>query len=840
MSSRLPQPKARYSPSKPSTPALRSRTPVSSSPTKPPRSPNKPIPKPIHDDLLDEPEKPKLSTRELIALKRAEAKKAQASRGASGIDSFTSIEDALPSTSPHKREFAEEDILGRLSIRETIERARSTGSVNLSTRSLPCLPSALFEIHLGITPDKLKSVPDEPRLPPASPEDVQGPGSRRHRGGHDAPAWFEAQDLQVIKAGINEILEIQHEISLFGSLKTVDLHGNKLTSLPESFADLTALSTLDLSQNALTSLPVNIFALPELVNLNLAHNSLSSLPFNAPFANKSTRGNQPSSTSFFMPTVTRATSTLPKLLNLDISHNKISAPDIDRTIPPCLTKFSASGNPLVASTSQNASMQELLRALASLCRLKEARFDGAAIGDDSVPSALLSPIPNSFPSLRVLDFGETKVTVAAAEAAFTGPLAGRQISFEYTNNEPPDGVVQILVGKKVVREAWEIEADRRTQVRKQAAQLGEADQGDSRKVYGSAKAQQKTLKESWEIEAEQGLLTEGGRRRARAAAAAAAAESANQAATPSSSSAAPEQAIDATLTDPTDASASGGSDRGTVIASPSYYTATTQTLVLPPSVPAAAKSKALGHSRAFSAAPSWSSASKSAAISDIALPTPTLPLALISQQSFAQTLRILTLNKRRLDRVFDLPTSDEPSTSLLPKLEELSLAGCDLGDTVSVSRSGASTPSERSNEPLLPLILRLFPSLRILDLSYNALTSAALSSDVVKTLVLADADGVRRGLTHLRLQGNRLVELDGLADVARGIFAGGHEEGKARSKLEELDIRDNAVEKLPPELGLLPLDVLLVDGNLFRIPQRRVWEREGSKGLLTWLRGRLE
>ena len=26
----------------------------------------------------------------------------------------------------------------------------------------------------------------------------------------------------------------------------------------------------------------------------------------------------------------------------------------------------------------------------------------------------------------------------------------------------------------------------------------------------------------------------------------------------------------------------------------------------------------------------------------------------------------------------------------------------------------------------------------------------------------------------------------------------------------------------------------------FRVPQRRVWEREGTKGLLSWLRGRVE
>ena len=91
------------------------------------------------------------------------------------------------------------------------------GSLNLATRSLPCLPSALFEIHLNIAPDLLKSVPNEPVLPPSEPS-----VGRRGRN-HDKPTWFEAQDLTVLKAWNNEIQEIQHEISLFGSLKTVDV-----------------------------------------------------------------------------------------------------------------------------------------------------------------------------------------------------------------------------------------------------------------------------------------------------------------------------------------------------------------------------------------------------------------------------------------------------------------------------------------------------------------------------------------------------------------------------------------------------------------------------------------
>jgi hypothetical protein len=91
------------------------------------------------------------------------------------------------------------------------------GSLNVATRSLKCLPSALFEIHLNITPDPLKSVPEEPPLPPAPAETPTGRSSKKN------PAWFEAQDLQVLKAWTNEIEEIQHEISLFGSLKIIDV-----------------------------------------------------------------------------------------------------------------------------------------------------------------------------------------------------------------------------------------------------------------------------------------------------------------------------------------------------------------------------------------------------------------------------------------------------------------------------------------------------------------------------------------------------------------------------------------------------------------------------------------
>jgi len=223
--------------------------------------------------------------------------------------------------------------------------------------------------------------------------------------------------------------------------------------------------------------------------------------------------------------------------------------------------------------------------------------------------------------------------------------------------------------------------------------------------------------------------------------------------------------------------------------------------------------------------------------SDISVPAPTLPLSVISTQPFAQTLRVLILANRRMDRSFALPSSPGSISGFLPCLEELDLEGCNLTDLVTVypdSSSGRTTPP-RSTEPILLTLAKLFPSLQILNLSYNALTNISLTSEALSTLIFTSPH--RKGLRHLGLRGNKFSELDGFMNLAESFKGNRNVPGW---KMEELDLRDNEISKLPPELGLLPLDVLLVDGNIFRVPQRRVWEREGTKGLLSWLRGRIE
>ncbi|KAK2459897.1 hypothetical protein APHAL10511_008097 [Amanita phalloides] len=790
-------------PTKASSTSTKTKVPV-------PRSPVKPRAAVSHNKPSEtENSAPGLSIKEAIALRRAEAKKLQSKSSNTLSTSGGGLDDepvATPGTPAQ-----DEDSIGRLSLRQTIERARSTGSINIATRSLPCLPSALFELHLGITPEPLKSVLNEPPLPPPSSTELRASARRGNN-----VAWYEAQDLHVLKAWNNDIIEIQPEISLFGSLKTIDLHQNKIIALPESLGDLMSLTNLDLSQNELTSLPDNLFSLPELMNINVSHNRLTALPFNSPFMGNGSTVRRVS-TNFFSVAIERASSPLPRLHTLDASHNRINASAIHLRIPASLTKFDLSFNPL-DDDGNNAACREFVETLGRLSKLTHLHMEQAGISNEALPASLSSSV--IFPHLRLFDLAETKVTVDAVRAAFKGMK--QTLDYNYTTEEPSIGVCRVITGKKMLKEAWEIEIENQTKPRSNRAEpiaeltTPEPSQPSATTFSPKEIVKKDVVKESWEIEADKGLLTEGGKRRARAVAAGEDQKALGHGNKPSSGS---------TTSAASSPSPTPGQNQSTFsLSSPKYYSEPTLTLTLPPCTP----SKAVGHSRAFSLA--TTPLVSPSATTDIAAPIPTLPLSVIVTQPFANSLRTLVLVNRRLDRCFALP-GGPMEDNLLPSLEELDLENCYLPDAVAVSRGSGS----RTNEPIIPLITKLFHNLQTLNLSYNALNGALQDTESLSALILARAG--RRGLRHLRLGGNGIKDLDGLQGVA-SMFKGFRE--VPGWKLDELDIRDNNIEKLPPVLGLLPLDVFLVEGNLFRVPQRRVWEREGTKGLLSWLRSRIE
>lgn len=109
----------------------------------------------------------------------------------------------------------------------------------------------------------------------------------------------------------------------------------------------------------------------------------------------------------------------------------------------------------------------------------------------------------------------------------------------------------------------------------------------------------------------------------------------------------------------------------------------------------------------------------------------------------------------------------------------------------------------------LPTIITA-PSLKILDVSFNSLTS----------LIPLHAHYPRLSTLH--------VNSNQLTSVNPDDFDG----------LEVVQINNNSINKLPPELGLVEsLRVLGVEGNTFRVPGRRIVEA-GSAALLEWLRNR--
>lgn len=590
---------------------------------------------------------------------------------------------------------------------------------------------------------------------------------------------------------------------------------------------LSSLTTLDVSNNNLSEFPPSLFSLPALTTLNLANNNLRALPFTQ-FSCSIDLSNSIDTGSFFQPEVSRAAEPLPSLHALDVGHNKLTANGIDVShIPAGIQRLTLSHNPLGKSN-------ELFIALGRLKNLQEIHADHVTIKDDSFDQR----ITKEFPKLQTLDLSETDVTEQTIRSYFANSNRAIDLNFEVTTASPTPNELRVLVGKKVIREAWEIEAEK-NYLKKKKSTIGirsekrpevvekepwelEAENGLNTKAglrraqlaaaASSSGGSTKSLvilkaevapkpkvvtpkvkaieKEQWEIEAERGLLTEGGRRRLRA-----------------------QQAAETSKKDTSTQSESTGQKTvksNTSLSNSSYYSTVDKSLKLPSSTP-----PSRSHVRAFSMAASMHQ--HNGTTEDLLVPVPTLPLAVISRQDFASTLQVLDLSNRRADPSFVFPSesllsASEGTGGILPRLSELILDGCGLTDLVSVAyESGNGTTSTTKQGSLIELIANTFPSLSVLDLSYNALTSEGLPVSALEKLLVPSESG-RGGLRILRLRGNRISALDTFEPVAN-LFRGNRR--VAEWRLEELDVRDNEIGRLSPLLGLLPLDVFLVDGNVY-------------------------
>ncbi|CAD5211678.1 unnamed protein product [Bursaphelenchus okinawaensis] len=87
-----------------------------------------------------------------------------------------------------------------------------------------------------------------------------------------------AEILRNLDLADNRIIEITFDFKRFTALKHLNLHGNKLTKLPDSVGSLKSLETFDVSDNQLDELPDSIAACINLKSVNASNNKLTSFP----------------------------------------------------------------------------------------------------------------------------------------------------------------------------------------------------------------------------------------------------------------------------------------------------------------------------------------------------------------------------------------------------------------------------------------------------------------------------------------------------------------------------------------------------------------------------------
>ncbi|KAI9595906.1 hypothetical protein BDF19DRAFT_440526 [Syncephalis fuscata] len=136
-----------------------------------------------------------------------------------------------------------------------LERAQKTGILSLSNGKLKELPD-IYSVELrslDLAKNLLKILPDE-------------------------FASF-ANHLRHLTLSDNRLLELPMVVAQLTRLETLDLGGNRLTSVTSfPFEDLSQLRTLKLQRNKLRTLPARIGALEQLRELDVSENEIESLP----------------------------------------------------------------------------------------------------------------------------------------------------------------------------------------------------------------------------------------------------------------------------------------------------------------------------------------------------------------------------------------------------------------------------------------------------------------------------------------------------------------------------------------------------------------------------------
>ncbi|KAL8725299.1 MAG: hypothetical protein Q9166_007448 [cf. Caloplaca sp. 2 TL-2023] len=270
-----------------------------------------------------------------------------------------------------------EDELHVNPLRKRINSARGNGKLNISGMRLKVFPEEVLKMY------ELNSTTD-------------------------GPTWYESVDLTRLNAADNELEDlrgwyglgpsllndsVEESPHVFSYLQTLDVHGNRLQSLPSVLTHFEHLSVLNLSRNQLTDTMREIFSIISFIDtlreLNLAENqftgafpSLSNL--------RSLELLDIHSNNF--TNLPEELSDCRQLRKLDISKNKITS--LPRLDLPNLTTLNLCFNQIpIDGLMTNLTAPQLTTLDVSTCRI------------DKLP-----PLRSNFPSLTTVIAFDNRIT----------------------------------------------------------------------------------------------------------------------------------------------------------------------------------------------------------------------------------------------------------------------------------------------------------------------------------------------------------------------------------------------------------------------------------------------
>uniref|UniRef100_A0AAR2JY91 Leucine-rich repeat-containing protein 40 n=1 Tax=Pygocentrus nattereri TaxID=42514 RepID=A0AAR2JY91_PYGNA len=136
-----------------------------------------------------------------------------------------------------------------------LKSARKSGQLNLSGRGLSEVPQSVW--RLNIDP------------PEEAQQNLSFAGTDR---------WWEQTDLTKLLLSSNKLETLSEDVRLLPALVVLDIHDNRIRTLPASLGELEHLQKLILSHNQLTELPLELWKLTNLRCLHLQQNLLEQLP----------------------------------------------------------------------------------------------------------------------------------------------------------------------------------------------------------------------------------------------------------------------------------------------------------------------------------------------------------------------------------------------------------------------------------------------------------------------------------------------------------------------------------------------------------------------------------